>query len=79
VPRNRVFRSGRNRLRIYLSAKEQGVQEWKEQAADLSEPQGTGCSRVEMKRLEWKEHAADLSEYQGTGRAGVEGRGCGST
>jgi hypothetical protein len=67
-----MFGSGRKRLRIYLSTKEQGVQEWKEQAVDLSEYQGTGCSGVERKRLriylkhdkeqdiqEWKEQVVD--------------------
>ncbi len=48
VPRNRVTRVGRNRLRIYLNQdKKQDVQKWKEKAADLSEYQGTGCSGVE--------------------------------
>jgi hypothetical protein len=47
---NRVFSSGRKRLRIYLNQdKEQDFQEWKEQAADLSECEGTGCSGVEGK------------------------------
>jgi hypothetical protein len=54
-----VFRSGRNRLRIYLSAKEQGVQECKEQAADLSECRGTGVQ-------EGKEQVVDLSDCQRT-------------
>jgi hypothetical protein len=39
--------SGRNRLQIFLSDKEQGVQEWKEQAGDPSECQGTGRAGVE--------------------------------
>jgi hypothetical protein len=51
VPRSRVTRIGRNRLRIYRSANEQGVWKGKEQVADLSECQGTGYSGVESKRL----------------------------
>jgi hypothetical protein len=43
-----MFRSGRNRLPIYMNQdKEKDVQKWKEQAADLLECQGTGCSAVE--------------------------------
>ncbi len=54
---------GRNRLQIYLKAKEQGVQVWKEvkeQIADLSECRGTGVQ-------ERKEQVADLYECRGTG------------
>ncbi len=67
--RNRVFRSRRKRLGIYPSAKEQCVQMWKEEVADLPEPrQGVGYSGVE-------EQAGDLSECKGTGCSGVEGTG----
>jgi hypothetical protein len=45
--RSRIFMRGRNKLQIYRSAKEQGVQGWKEEVADLSECRGTGGSVVE--------------------------------
>jgi hypothetical protein len=43
MTRSKMFRIGR----IYLKANEQGVQEWKEEVADLTESQSTGGSVVE--------------------------------
>jgi hypothetical protein len=79
-----MFRSGRNRLRIYQSAKEQGVQfegtrcgsigvprnrvfSLKEQAEDLSECQGTGCSGGRNKLRIYQSAKEQGVQFEGTG------------